>query len=73
MPQVIKTVKTRNTVGISLAMFIIVTAGDTFFAISGIGMLAKHDLAGGIPLFLANIVSGTSCAIVLFFKARNLR
>ncbi len=73
MPQLIKTIKTRNTVGVSLAMFIIATIGDVFFVITGIGQLASNLLSSGLPILLANLVAGVSSAIVLFFKGRNLR
>lgn len=81
MPQLIKTVKTRSTVGVSLAMFIIITVGDFLFILNAIGILADADaipdtakrISAGLPLLLANAVSCISCGIVLFFKARNLR
>lgn len=79
MPQLIKTIKTKNTESVSLWTFILLVVGDLFFAIQGLAMLCDKELievgkniSSGLPLFLANIISCTSSAIVLFFKIRNM-
>ena len=79
MPQLIKTIKTKNTESVSLWTFILLVVGDLFFAIQGLAMLCDQELidvgkniSSGLPLFLANLISCTSSAIVLFFKVRNM-
>ncbi len=78
MPQLIKTIKTKNTESVSLWTFILLVVGDLFFAIQGLGILCDPSMdsalriSNGLPLFLANLVSCTSSAIVLFFKVRNM-
>ena len=72
MPQLIKMIKTKNSVGISTAMFVLLISGDFLFVIQGIGMLAKHEISGGLPVFLANLISLICSSIVLFFKLRNV-
>lgn len=72
MPQLIKVIKTKHTEGLSVAMLSLLVFGDLMFGIQGIGMLAVKDISGGLPLFLANAVSCTTSAIILFFKLRSL-
>lgn len=79
MPQLIKTIKTKNTESVSLWTFILLVVGDLFFAIQGLAMLCDKELidvgkniSNGLPLFLANLISFTSSSIVLFFKVRNM-
>lgn len=79
MPQLIKTIKTKNTESVSLWTFILLVVGDLFFAIQGLAMLCDQELiavgkniSSGLPLFLANLISCTSSSIVLFFKVRNM-
>lgn len=79
MPQLIKTFKTKNTESVSLWMFVLLVVGDLFFAIQGLAMLCDPrlkasgtNIATGLPLFLANVISFTSSSIVLFFKIRNM-
>ena len=79
MPQLIKTVKTKNTESVSLWMLLLLVVGDFCFGIQGLAILLDKGLTGGknistgLPLFLANVISCTSSAIVLFFKIRNMR
>lgn len=79
MPQLFKTIKTKNTESVSLWTFILLVVGDLFFAIQGLAMLCDKELidvgkniSNGLPLFLANLISFTSSSIVLFFKVRNM-
>jgi len=76
MPQLIKTIKTKDTSGISIAMFIIALVGDLFFVIDGIGILADKSnaqrLSAGLPILLANLAALIISAIIAFFKFRNM-
>jgi MtN3 and saliva related transmembrane protein len=63
LPQVIKTVKTRETKDISLAMYIILITGMMLWIIYGV-------LIGSQPVIIANAVSMLLALIVLFFKIR---
>lgn len=77
MPQLVYTIKTKNTSGVSLWMFILLAFGDLCFVIQGIGILADKGLdpvkrlSSGLPLLLANLISCTIAVIVLAFKIRN--
>lgn len=80
MPQLIKTVKTKNTESVSLWMLLLLVVGDFCFGIQGLAILLDKalieqgkNISTGLPLFLANVISCTSSAIVLFFKIRNMR
>lgn len=71
IPQLVQVLKTKNTCGLSAIMLGLLTFGDFCFAINGIGVLAvEHSLSGGLPLLLANAISCTISAILLFLKLR---
>ncbi|MBN2638913.1 MAG: SemiSWEET transporter [Bacteroidales bacterium] len=61
VPQAIKTIRTRNTQGISLVMYIMFSTGVLLWFIYGI---AIHD----IPLVAANAVTLFFAVIILFYK-----
>lgn len=61
VPQAIKTIRTRNTQGISLVMYIMFSTGVLLWFIYGI---AIHD----IPLVIANGVTLCFAAIILVYK-----
>jgi len=80
MPQLVKTIKTKDTSGISIAMFVIALVGDLFFVINGIGILADTKafpevgkrLSAGLPILLANLAAFSISAVIAFFKFRNM-
>lgn len=72
MPQLIKTLKSKHTEGLSTAMLCLLVFGDFMFLLDGLGMMIDGNLAGGLPLFLANVVADTSSAILLGLKLRSL-
>jgi len=80
MPQLIKVLKTKDTSGISIAMFIIALAGDLCFVIFAIGILCNFNgfktkadrIAAGLPTFLANLAALIISAIIAIFKFRNM-
>ena len=71
MPQLIKIIKTKNSVAISTAMFVLLVIGDFLFVIQGIGQLANKEMSG-LPVLLGNAISCISSSVVLFFKLRNV-
>lgn len=63
VPQVWRTLKTRDTRGISLGMYAAYTAGIALWLVYG---LLLHDL----PITLANAVTLLLAAVILAFKLR---
>lgn len=64
VPQVIKTIKTRQTKDISLAMYLIFTAGIALWLVYGL-------MIGDLPIILANTVTVVLTSIVVIIKIRN--
>lgn len=79
-PQLIKTIKTKHTEGLSVIMLLLMVFGDFCFALNGIGILAgvkyipdlNSRLSSGLPLLLANVIAFTISAILLFLKLRSM-
>ncbi|MBE0649737.1 MAG: SemiSWEET transporter [Bacteroidales bacterium] len=61
VPQAIKTIRTRNTQGISLIMYIMFSTGVLFWFIYGI-------VIKDIPVIVANAVTLCFAAIILVYK-----
>lgn len=66
LPQAIQTIKTRDTSGISLAMYAMFVVGVVFWLIYGI-------LLNNITIIVANIVTLSLAGIVLVIKMQNCR
>ena len=64
LPQAITTIRTRNTDGIALPTFLMMGLGGIFFAIQGL-MLKNW------PLFITNVITTVSSAIVFGIKMYN--
>lgn len=64
VPQVARIIKTKNTEGISLLMYIIFTTGITLWLIYGI-------LLGDWPIIAANLVTLALAMIILILKIKN--
>ena len=64
VPQAIKTIRSRDTSGISLAMYVIFTAGIGFWFLYGLAL-------GSWPMILANITTFVLAAIILVLKLRH--
>jgi MtN3 and saliva related transmembrane protein len=62
-PQAIKTIKTKDTSGISLLMYAIFTAGTLLWLIYGI-------MYPSLPVALANAVTFILAAIILVYKIK---
>jgi len=61
VPQAIKTIKTKNTQGISLIMYLLFSIGVFCWLIYGI---ATHNM----PVLLANGVTLAFALVILFYK-----
>ena len=64
LPQAIHTIRTRETDGIALPTFLMMGLGGIFFAIQGL-MLKNW------PLFITNVITTVSSAIVFGIKMYN--
>ena len=64
LPQAIYTIRTRDTEGIALPTFLMMGLGSTFFAIQGL-------ILENWPLFITNIITTASSAIVFGIKMYN--
>jgi len=63
LPQAIQIIKTKDTAGISLPMYIMFVTGIALWLVYGI-------LLNDIPLILANVVTLSLSGLVLFLKIR---
>lgn len=66
LPQTIKTIKTRDTSGISVGMYAMFTLGVLLWAAYGLHM---KDIA----IVLANVVTFVFAVIILKYKLDNIR
>lgn len=64
LPQAIKVIRTRDTSGISLIMYIVFTTGILIWLIYGI-------VIGSIPIILPNIITFILSFVILLQKIRN--
>lgn len=64
IPQVLQIIKTQNTKGISLFMYIIFTIGITLWLTYGI-------LLNDIPIIVANAITLILALTILFLKVKN--
>ena len=61
IPQALMTIRTRNTSGISLGMYLVFTVG--------VGVWLAYGLAiGSWPMILANTITLALAAVILAFK-----
>lgn len=65
IPQTIKTIRTRDTGSISLAMYAMFSTGVAFW-------LAYGLLVGSRPIIIANAVTLALASTILILKARDL-
>lgn len=72
IPMFIKILRTKNTSGISLLMYIFLVLGCWLFFLQGIGMIFDKNFNGGLPLLLANLFSGLVSTIILVIKCNNM-
>lgn len=81
LPQCIKTIKTRDTSGLSLLFFLIAILSSIFWLIYGglnIYITLKHEnnvsnaLRNGLPIILTNIITIVINTIIIFIKVNNI-
>jgi MtN3 and saliva related transmembrane protein len=63
LPQAIKTIRTKDTSGISLGMYALFTTGTLFWLIYGI-------MSGSLPVAIANAITLLFASIILAYKVR---
>ena len=61
IPQVLKTIKTKDTSGISLAMYCFFVLGIFLWFIYGY-------LLDAMPIMLANLFTGIMASVILYYK-----
>ncbi len=64
IPQVVQIIKTRNTEGISLIMYIIFTTGITLWLVYGI-------ILNDLPIIIANTITLILALTILLLKIKN--
>lgn len=64
LPQAWKTIKTKNTSGISLAMYCLLLCGVILWFIYGLLLDSK-------PIIYANAITASFSAIILYYKVKN--
>jgi MtN3 and saliva related transmembrane protein len=65
-PQALKTLRTRDTSGISLGMYLMFTSGIVVWAIFGL-------VTGNGPVLISNIITALPAGLILQRKIVNLR
>lgn len=63
IPQAIKTIKTKDTSAISLAMYTVFTIGTFLWLLYGL-------LSSNLPVTVANSITLIFASIILFYKIR---
>ncbi len=63
LPQAVKTIKTKNTSGISLPMYALFTVGTLFWLLYGINI-------GSYQVTIANAITFAFALIILVYKVR---
>lgn len=64
VPQAVQTIRTRDTRGISLGMYVVFTIGIAFWLVYGIAL-------GSMPMILSNTVTFLLSATILGLKIKH--
>lgn len=64
VPQALKTIRSRDTRGISLAMYVVFTIGVVFWFAYGVAL-------GSWPMIIANVITFALAAVILGLKLRH--
>jgi MtN3 and saliva related transmembrane protein len=64
LPQAIKVIRTKDTSGISLVMYIVFTLGVLVWLLYGI-------VLGALPVILPNVITLLLSSVILFQKIKN--
>jgi uncharacterized protein with PQ loop repeat len=73
LPNLISVLKTKNTVGINLPMYIIFVFACICFTTYGLGMTLDNNLSGGLPTLISNCFCVIIGMITLVIKLNNMR
>ena len=71
LPQAIQTIRTRNTDGISLPGFIMMSVGSFCFMSQGLMLCIEQGISTGIFFFITNFITAACAAIIFVIKMRN--
>jgi uncharacterized protein with PQ loop repeat len=72
LPNLINVLRTKNTAGINLPMYIIFALACLTFVVYGAGMSADGNLMGGLPVLISNIFCLVIANITLVIKFVNM-
>jgi uncharacterized protein with PQ loop repeat len=72
LPNLINVLKTKNTVGINLPMYIIFTFACIMFSVYGLGMTIDKNISGGLPTMVSNLFCVAIAITTLIIKFKNL-
>nr|WP_294789993.1 SemiSWEET transporter [uncultured Mucilaginibacter sp.] len=64
LPQAIKTIRTRDTSGISLSMYCVFASGTVLWLIYGV-------MIGSYPVVIANAITIVLASIILYYKVKH--
>lgn len=64
LPQAVKTIRTKDTTGISLSMYLLFTTGTLLWLLFGI-------FSGNTPVMVANAITLAFAAIILYYKLKH--
>lgn len=63
LPQAVKTIKTKDTSGISLYMYVIFTTGTILWFLYGL-------FTNNLPVLIANAITAVLSIVILFYKIK---
>jgi MtN3 and saliva related transmembrane protein len=63
LPQAVKTIQTKDTSGISLAMYALFTVGTFLWMMYGF-------MSGSLPVAIANVITFIFASIILVYKIK---
>lgn len=72
IPMFIKILKTKNTAGISLIMYILLVLGCWCFFIDGLGITICVNAMSGLPMIISNLFGVAISTIILVIKCNNM-
>ena len=71
LPQAIQTIRTRQTDGISLPGFCMMSVGSICFMSQGLILCVEQGISTGIFFFITNLITGVCAVIIFVIKMRN--
>ena len=71
LPQAIQTIRTRQTDGISLPGFCMMTLGSVCFMSQGLMLCFRQGIEVGIFFFITNFITAGCASIIFVIKMKN--